>query len=231
MRFSISAAARSDLPEILAIYNEVIRNTTAVYSDEDVTLANREAWFDAKIEHGFPVLVASDESGVLGFGTFGEFRAWPCYRYSVEHSVHVRADCRRRGIGRELVLALLERAAGMQKHVMIAGIDADNAVSIRASRESRLHGGGPFPRGGVQVRAMARLEVPATAHLISWPCGKSNTDRNRKGRRNASRRRLGGISDRDGLRSWSQCCQSGRGAQDIRSQRPSRGSSCDRAPG
>jgi L-amino acid N-acyltransferase len=130
MRFSISAAARSDVPEILTIYNEVIRNTTAVYSDADVTLENREAWFDAKIEHGFPVFVARDGSGVLGFGTFGEFRDWPCYRYSVEHSVHVRADCRRRGIGRELVLALLERAARMQKHIMIAAIDVDNAASI-----------------------------------------------------------------------------------------------------
>ncbi|MGO9514869.1 MAG: N-acetyltransferase family protein [Steroidobacteraceae bacterium] len=128
--FEILPAARAQLPEILAIYNEVIRNTTAVYSDQEVTLANREAWFDAKVELGFPVLVARDASGVLGFGTFGEFRAWPCYRYSVEHSVHVRADCRRRGIGRALVLALLAAAANMQKHVMIAGIDADNAVSI-----------------------------------------------------------------------------------------------------
>jgi L-amino acid N-acyltransferase YncA len=114
----------------LTIYNEVIRNTTAVYSDQEVTLANREAWFDAKAELGFPVLIASDDSGVLGFATFGEFRAWPCYRHSVEHTVHVRADCRRRGIGRALVLALLDAAARMQKHVMIAVIDADNAVSI-----------------------------------------------------------------------------------------------------
>jgi len=128
--FAISAAARGQLPEILTIYNEVIRNTTAVYSDVEVTLANRQAWFDAKIDSGFPVLVASDATGVLGFGTFGEFRAWPCYRYSVEHSVHVRADWRRRGVGRALVLALLDAAASMQKHVMIAGIDADNAASI-----------------------------------------------------------------------------------------------------
>jgi phosphinothricin acetyltransferase len=128
--FAIAAAERSQLPEILTIYNEVIRNTTAVYSDEEVTLANRQAWFDAKIALGLPVLVASDGTGVLGFGTFGEFRAWPCYRYSVEHSVHVRADCRRRGIGRALVLALLDAAASMQKHVLIAGIDADNAASI-----------------------------------------------------------------------------------------------------
>jgi len=128
--FVISAAARTELPEILTIYNEVIRNTTAVYSDQEVTLANREAWFNAKVELGFPVLVASDASGVLGFGTFGEFRAWPCYRYSVEHSVHVRADRRGRGIGRALVLALLGAAASMQKHVMIGVIDADNAVSV-----------------------------------------------------------------------------------------------------
>jgi L-amino acid N-acyltransferase YncA len=62
--------------------------------------------------------------------TFGEFRAWPCYRYSVEHSVHVRADSRGRGVGRALVTALLGRAAAHEKHVMIGGIDADNAISI-----------------------------------------------------------------------------------------------------
>jgi L-amino acid N-acyltransferase YncA len=128
--FEISGAAHTQLPEILAIYNEVIRNTTAVYSDAEVTLANREAWFDAKARQGFPVLVATDASGVLGFGTFGDFRAWPCYRHSVEHSVHVRADRRRRGIGRALVLALLDAAARSGKHVMIAGIDAENVTSI-----------------------------------------------------------------------------------------------------
>lgn len=128
--FAIAASSRAQLPEILAIYNEVIRNTTAVYSDEEVTLENRERWFDAKGAQGFPVLVATDSSGVVGFGTFGEFRAWPCYRASVEHSVHVRADFRRRGVGRALVEALIDAAAAMQKHVMIAGIDAENVNSI-----------------------------------------------------------------------------------------------------
>jgi len=128
--FVIAAASRTQLPDILTIYNEVIRNTTAVYSEEEVTLENRVAWFDAKAAAGYPVLVAGNDTGVLGFGTFGEFRPWPGYRYSVEHTVHVRADSRGRGIGRTLVLALLERAANMRKHVMIAGIDADNVPSI-----------------------------------------------------------------------------------------------------
>jgi L-amino acid N-acyltransferase YncA len=127
---AIAAATRAQLPEILGIYNEVIRNTTAVYSDREVTLEDREKWFDTKGAQGFPVLVAADSSGVVGFGTFGEFRAWPCYRHSVEHSVHVRADWRRRGVGRALVLALIDAAAAMEKHVMIAGIDAENVTSI-----------------------------------------------------------------------------------------------------
>jgi phosphinothricin acetyltransferase len=128
--YSIVPAARGELPQIMAIYNEVIRNTTAVYSDREVTLEDREKWFDAKRREGYPVLAAADSSGVVGFGTFGEFRAWPCYRQSVEHSVHVRADSRRCGIGRALVVALIEAAAVMEKHVMIAGIDAENVTSI-----------------------------------------------------------------------------------------------------
>jgi phosphinothricin acetyltransferase len=128
--FTVSAAARTQLPEILDIYNEVIRNSTAVFSDVEVTLEDREAWFDAKCAAGFPVVVATDPSGVVGFGTFGDFRTWPGYRYSVEHTVHVRADRRGRGVGRSLVQALLQEAARMQKHVMIAGIDAQNVTSI-----------------------------------------------------------------------------------------------------
>jgi phosphinothricin acetyltransferase len=124
------AASRQDLAEILAIYNEVIRNSTAVYSEVEFSPARGEAWFDAKTEQGFPLIAAHDATGIVGFGTFGEFRAWPCYRYSVEHSVHVRSDRRGQGIGRALVLELIQRAAAMEKHVMIAGIDADNAASI-----------------------------------------------------------------------------------------------------
>jgi len=78
--------------------------------------------------------VAQDATGVVGFGTFGDFRAWPCYQYSVEHSVHVRPDRRSQGIGRALVVALIGRARAANKHVMIAGIDADNAISIGLHR-------------------------------------------------------------------------------------------------
>ena len=134
MAHTLDNASRDDLAQILAIYNEVIRNSTAVFSDEEFTPARGQAWFDTKMERGFPLIVARDASGITGFGTFGEFRAWPGYRHSVEHSVHVRADRRGQGIGRAMVVELLARAAAGSKHVMIAGIDADNAVSIALHR-------------------------------------------------------------------------------------------------
>ena len=126
----LSPATRADLPEILSIYNEVIRNSTAVYQEVELDQENGARWFASKLDSGFPFLVARDESGVIGFGSFGQFRPWPCYRNSVEHSVHVRSDRRGRGIGRALVIELMSRATAMDKHVMIAGIDADNAASI-----------------------------------------------------------------------------------------------------
>ena len=127
----IGDAGEADLPGILAIYNDVIATSTAVYSETPVTLEDRQAWFRARTAQHYPVLVARDDSGVVGYATFGDFRAWPGYRFTVEHSVHVRADRRGHGIGSRLVDALIPRARMLGKHVMIGGIDADNAASIR----------------------------------------------------------------------------------------------------
>jgi L-amino acid N-acyltransferase len=123
-------ADKGDIPEILDIYNEVIANSTAIYAEKPASLDDRLAWFSARHEQNYPILVASDETGILGFSSFGDFRAWPCYLYTVEHSIHVRADRRGRGVGRALLEALIPRASALDKHVIIAGIDADNLSSL-----------------------------------------------------------------------------------------------------
>ena len=128
----IRPAVPSDLPGILAIYNEVIRNSAAVYALDPVTLDERRAWFEGRQALGYPVLVAAGDDDVLGFASFGDWRgAWPGYRYTVEHSVHVRADRRGSRIGSGLVEALLPLALGLGKHVLIGGIDARNTASLR----------------------------------------------------------------------------------------------------
>jgi phosphinothricin acetyltransferase len=127
----IRDALESDLPGLLAIYNDVIATSTAIYSYVPVTLEDRTQWWRGRVASGYPVLVAVDESGVIGYSTFGDFRSWPGYRFTVEHSVHVRADRRGQGLGKDLVEALFPRAAALGKHVMIAGVDAANEASIR----------------------------------------------------------------------------------------------------
>jgi phosphinothricin acetyltransferase len=127
----IRDATEADLPSILAIYNDVLATSTAIFSDHPSTLEDRLRWFRARREAGYPVLVAADDSGVLGFASFGDFRSWPGYRHTVEHSVHVRHDVRARGVGTALMGVLLARAADLGKHVMVAGVDADNHGSIR----------------------------------------------------------------------------------------------------
>jgi phosphinothricin acetyltransferase len=128
---AIRDAALDDVPGILAIYNEVIASSTAIYADAAVTLDDRVAWWRARNEQGYPVLVAVDESGVAGFASFGDFRAWPGYRFTVEHSVHVHHERRGSGIGTALMKPLIERGAALGKHVMIGGVDAANAASIK----------------------------------------------------------------------------------------------------
>jgi phosphinothricin acetyltransferase len=168
----ISHASRQDLAEILNIYNDVIRNSTAVYTEVELSETAGAAWLDAKIAGGFPVLIARDASGVTGFGTFGEFRAWPCYRHSVEHSVHVRPDRRGLGIGKKLVAELMNLALSMRKHIMIAGIDADNAVSIRLHESLGFSNVGHFHEVGFKFGRWLDLvfmecRLPATSQKQS----------------------------------------------------------------
>jgi L-amino acid N-acyltransferase len=127
----IRDASANDVPGILAIYNDVIATSTAVYREDPATLDDRQQWFDARRTQGYPVLVATDDSGIVGFASYGDFRTWPGYRFSVEHTVHIRADYRGRGAGTSLMHALIQRAVAQDKHVIIGGVDADNESSLR----------------------------------------------------------------------------------------------------
>ncbi len=128
----IRDAGPADLPTVLAIFNAVIATSTAVYRDDPVDLDERRQWHAERVGSGFPVLVAEAEGRVIGFSSFGAFRgAYPGYRHSVEHSVHIDAAARGLGVGTALVEALFPRAAARGVHAMIGAIDAGNAGSLR----------------------------------------------------------------------------------------------------
>ncbi len=117
--------------QILAILNEAIAKSTALYDYKPRTLESMVGWFKTKQAGRFPVIGAIDDAGGLaGFASYGTFRAWPAYKYSVEHSVYVHVDHRGKGLGRVLMQHLVDAAVEQQYHVMIGAIDVSNANSI-----------------------------------------------------------------------------------------------------
>jgi L-amino acid N-acyltransferase len=130
----IREAVENDLTQILAIYNDVIINTTAVYDYQPHTLAMRQAWFNTKKEQGFPVFVAEENGNVLGLSSIGPFRAWAAYQFSVENSIYVASEARGKGIAKMLMPPIIDAARQLKMHTIIAGIDAGNEASIQLHR-------------------------------------------------------------------------------------------------
>jgi L-amino acid N-acyltransferase len=144
----IRDATAADLPEILAIHNDVVTSTTAIYDQHISSIEQRRAWFEERHGRGFPVLVADVDGAVVGFSSFGEWRSRWGYRYTVEHSVHVRADRRGQGFGRALIEALFPRAAALGMHVMIAHIDSEASISVRLHAKLGFEPVGTFHQVG-----------------------------------------------------------------------------------
>ena len=149
MTYVIRDASDTDLPGILAIYNDAVENTTAIWNETLVDLANRSAWLADRTAAGFPVLVAVNVAGeVLGYASYGPWRNFDGFRHTVEHSIYVRGDQRGQGQGPALMLALVERARLARLHVMVAAIESGNAASIRLHERLGFVTTGQMPQVG-----------------------------------------------------------------------------------
>lgn len=157
----IRDAVADDAHAIAAIYNDAVAHTTAIWNERTVDAADRVAWMRERQARGYPVLVAiggtvgvagpdTDTDAVLGYASFGDWRAFDGYRHTVEHSVYVRADARRGGIARALMTELIGRARGLRKHVMVGAIEAGNAPSLALHRALGFVQTGLMPQVGTK---------------------------------------------------------------------------------
>ena len=154
---------------ILEILNRAIETSTALFDYKPRDPSTMVEWFRAKAARQFPVLGAvADDGALMGFATYGTFRAWPAYKYTVEHSVYVHENQRRRGVARALMTRLIAVAEEQSYHVMVGGIDATNAASIALHEQIGFarcgvihHAGFKFGRWLDLVFYELRLRTPA----------------------------------------------------------------------
>jgi L-amino acid N-acyltransferase len=185
----IRPAQETDLAAIVAIYNDVMQTSVTIWSEEPTSVAERQRWLKESSTMGYPVLVATDASGVLGFIAAEPFRPWPGYVATWEHSVHVRQDVRSRGVGGCLLDAMQATLRTRGAHIMVAGIDSDNEGSLRFHTRLGFLETGRMPEVG-QMRGSWRNLVLLQKTLAPLTTGAANYDcRNLPGPLNSRRNR------------------------------------------
>jgi L-amino acid N-acyltransferase YncA len=146
---TFSLCSDADKKPILDIINHAIIHTTALYDYEPRGIESMDAWFETKRRGGFPVVGLYDpERTLLGFGTYGSFRNWPAYKYSVEHSIYIKDGERGKGHGKRILQNLVERAEAQGYHTLIAGIDSENTVSIKLHEKLGFNAAGTILQVG-----------------------------------------------------------------------------------
>jgi len=150
-------AEPGDLAAIAEIINREIRSGTASWTETPKTVDDMARWFDDRVALGFPVLVAEDGGAVLGYASYGPFRAGEGYRETVEHSVYVARAARGRGIARLLMERLIAAARAAGLHRMVGGISADQPARIDLHRKLGFEEQGRLK--GVGVKRGKRLDL------------------------------------------------------------------------
>lgn len=126
----IRLATAADVSTINDIYNYYVQHSTCTYQLEPESLEGRQAWFAAHPSNKYPVTVAEVSGQVIGWGSLSKFRDRAAYDGTVEASVYIHHDHHRRGLGRAILLDLIDRAKRLGFHTLIGGASADQTASI-----------------------------------------------------------------------------------------------------
>ncbi|WP_409525367.1 GNAT family N-acetyltransferase [Nitrincola sp. MINF-07-Sa-05] len=123
------------LDAVCRIFNHAIEHTTALYEYDTRSIDQVAQWFEAKASAGLPVIGIESEAGeLMGFGSYGSFRPQAAFRSTVEHSVYIDPRFQGKGLGRRLLMELIDRARSQGYHLMVAAIDHENHASIALHR-------------------------------------------------------------------------------------------------
>lgn len=157
MNQHIRYATSDDLETIMEIYNHAILHTTAVYTYEPTQIEERRQWLAQKQRENYLVFVYEGDGTVLGFATYGPFRKWPAYQYTIEHSIYVSPDARRQGVASQLLKVVIEDATANGYQTIVAGIEDSNEESLKLHEKMGFNNMGTLAKVGYQFERWLNL--------------------------------------------------------------------------
>lgn len=123
----LRTATANDAPAILALWNPAIRTSLITFNSATKSLTDIDNMLIDKATHDYAFLLAEDADQLLGFATYGQFRAGVGYAHTMEHTIILAPQAHRRGIGRALMTAIEDHARSRGAHSIFAGVSAPNA--------------------------------------------------------------------------------------------------------
>lgn len=125
---TIRRAAFEDLEQITGIYNDAIKKTTATFDTEPKTLEEQESWF-AEHDARHPVLVVDEDGLIIAWASLSQWSDRCAYSDTAEISLYVKEEHRGKGIGKQLMRAIIQEGKTASLHTVIARIAGSNKIS------------------------------------------------------------------------------------------------------
>jgi L-amino acid N-acyltransferase YncA len=155
----VRPSTASDIPDITAIYARFVETSTATFEivapDQSEIRKRRQT----VLNQALPYLVAELEGYVVGFCYASQFRPREGYRYTVEDSIYVRADCIGHGVGKALLSRLISECQARGCHSMVACICGVNVSSVALHASLGFQQAGLLPEAGLKFGEWLQLLI------------------------------------------------------------------------
>lgn len=128
MAVKIRVATNNDLVQITKIYSDSVLSGTASFETTPPSIDKMQQRFTKIIDSGYPYLVAEFDGQIAGYAHAGPYRSRPAYYWSIESTIYLDPQYQRRGIGKALLLELLDRCtkAGFRQIIGVIATDGKN---------------------------------------------------------------------------------------------------------
>jgi L-amino acid N-acyltransferase YncA len=155
----VRPSTAADIPDITAIYGRFVETSTATFEIVAPDQSELRRRRQAVLNQALPYLVAELEGYVVGFCYASQFRPREGYRYTVEDSIYVRADCIGHGVGKALLSKLISECQARGCHSMVACICGVNVSSVALHASLGFQRAGLLPEAGLKFGQWLQLLI------------------------------------------------------------------------